>query len=511
MADMLRKSRGGSPHHGKRRLAWVRAALLALFFGVFSASAFAEGDKRVAMVIGNGDYKVAPHLDNPVNDARAVAASFRHLGFQVTEGYDLNIAQMRATLSAFSESLVDSKAAVIYYAGHGVAIDDENYLLPVDIALKTPADLDLNAISVSLILRQMRRDERVNVVILDACRDNPFAADLARSKTRALIGERGLTAVDGDLVRGALIAFASDPRSVALDGRPGEHSPFTRALLDHLEDQGVPIDTVMSRVRSQVWESTGQRQLPWVNTSIIGEFDLNPAARPVVAAVAPTPATPVAPVAAPPSASTEDLVWESAQHSNLAADYQAYLDAFPSGTFAQMAHNRIAALSSPQTRTSLSPPEAPAAEVGSEETEKALALDPAGRKEVQQRLAALNYDAGPADGEFGDKARGAIRDWQKHASLTPTGWLAARQLASLRTESEAAWRRLLATQTASLPPATHPPARAMPTPHKAAAVKRRERPADVAAPPPPPVYTYGVNDPANAAAITSSFFFHHHF
>ena len=229
-------------------------------------------------MIGNGDYKTAPRLDNPPIDAKAVAASLKRLGFQVVEGYDLSMAQMRASVAEFSAALPDAKAAIVYYAGHGVSVDEENCILPTDIVLKSPTDLDLGAISISLLLKQMKREERVNVVILDACRDNPFAADLAHSRSRSVVGERGLSRVEGDLARGTLIAFASDPKSTALDGRPGEHSPFTRALIDHLEDPGVPIDTVMNRVRSEVWETTNNRQLPWVNTSIIGEFSLNPRA-----------------------------------------------------------------------------------------------------------------------------------------------------------------------------------------------------------------------------------------
>ena len=178
-------------------------------------------EKRVALVIGNGAYQSAVRLDNAVFDAKAVAESFRKLGFQVVDGYDLDIDQMRSKVSEFSAALSDSKSAVIYYAGHGISVDEENYLVPTDIVLKSPTDLDLNAISVSLLLKQMKRDDRVNIVILDACRDNPFAAVLARQKTRALVVERGLTPIDGDLARGTLIAFASDPKSSALDGPPG--------------------------------------------------------------------------------------------------------------------------------------------------------------------------------------------------------------------------------------------------------------------------------------------------
>ncbi len=227
-------------------------------------------------MIGNGAYESAPKLDNAVFDAKAVADAFRKLGFEVVDGYDLNIAEMRAKVSEFAAALPDAKSAVIYYAGHGISVDEENYLIPTDIVLRSPTDLDLGSISVSLVLRQMKREDRVNVVILDACRDNPFASALAKAKTRAIVGERGLSRIDGDLARGTLIAFASDPKSTALDGSPGQHSPFTEAFLGHVFDPGVPIDTVMSRVRTEVWEKTRHNQLPWVNTSLIGDYLLNP-------------------------------------------------------------------------------------------------------------------------------------------------------------------------------------------------------------------------------------------
>ncbi|PZR84313.1 MAG: hypothetical protein DLM68_13040 [Hyphomicrobiales bacterium] len=125
--------------------------------------AAADVEKRVALVIGNGGYKVARALPNPPVDAKAVAAAFRRLGFEVIDGYDLTITQMRQKIAEFSSAISDSKAAVVYYAGHGVSVDEENYLLPVDLALKSPTDLDLNAISLSLVLKQMKREETVNI------------------------------------------------------------------------------------------------------------------------------------------------------------------------------------------------------------------------------------------------------------------------------------------------------------------------------------------------------------
>ncbi|HLH48585.1 MAG TPA: caspase family protein [Roseiarcus sp.] len=437
---------------------------VAAFFALSASPACAAADHRVALVIGNAAYKIAPRLDNPVIDAKAVAAKLKSLGFQVFEGYDLNGDQMRSALSQFSAALEGSDAALVYYSGHGVALDGENYLLPTDINPKTPGDLDLNAISATQVLKQMRRDERAIVLILDACREDPFAAELARTKSRAIIGARGLNPIEGDVARGALIAFATDPNSVAFDGPPGQHSPFTKALLDHLDDSGVPIETVMSRVRAEVWAATKNKQLPWVNTSIIGEFDLNPK---------PEPAAAASPAPAPASQSTENLLWQSAQHSNLAADYKAYLEAFPSGVFAQMARNRIAALSAPDADQSASPSRTASVEADAAEAEKELNLAPAERRELQLRLAALKFDAGPPDGDFGDKARAAIREWQKRHDFAPTGYFEAPQVTMLRKESEDAYRRLIAAPPIRIQKA--PVANARPEPLREEP-RRRPRP-----------------------------------
>ena len=495
-----------------RRLAkYLEAHLEALLcavagVAVLVAPAFADvpPDKRVALVIGNGAYQHAPKLDNATFDARAVADAFRKLGFQVVDGYDLDVEQMRAKISEFSTDLPDAKSAVIYYAGHGISVDEENYLIPTDIVLKSPTDLDLAAISVSLVLKQMKREDRVNIVVLDACRDNPFAEALTRARTRAIVGERGLSRIDGDLARGTLIAFASDPKSTALDGPPGQHSPFTEAFLDHVFDPRVSIDTVMSRVRTEVWEKTHHGQLPWVNTSLIGDYMLNRGICIGTAAECPTPQdhardgaagaeVAALPAVAPPDRQTrEDLLWESAQHSNLRADYQAYLDAFPNGFFAQMAKNRIANLETPAAPSerassaaepaekespaaapaeNVSPVVAPAerdwkAEIGTADTEKALALTLADQKEIQQRLAALDLYQGPATGALDRPTRLALTEWQRQRGAAPTSFLGSMQLAALRAESEDAYQKLLAAQRPPQPavrqatqPASEPRAR----------------------------------------------------
>ena len=471
------------------------AALAGVALLAWPAYADTPEARRVALVIGNGAYQNAPRLENPPADARAVAAAFRKLGFVVIDGYDLDAAQMRAKVSELSSALPDASSAVVYYAGHGISMDEENYLIPTDIALKSPTDLDLGAISVSMLLKQMKREERVSIVILDACRDNPFAVELAKHKTRAVIGERGLSRIEGDLARGTLIAFASDPKSTALDGPAGQHSPFTEAFLSHVADPGVPIDTVMSRVRAEVWEKTRHNQLPWVNTSLIGDYALNLQPAPDAASTAEKVQPPPSPAsAAGGQQSHEDLLWTSAQQSNLAADYQAYLDAFPNGVFAQMAKNRIAALNGavaparapsapPLAQTTIAAVEPVAspqrnAEVGTVETEKALKLAPADEKEIQLRLIVLGVYKGAASGLLDSATRSAIAQWQKGHGFAPTAFLGSTQLAALRSESESGYQKYLAAQ----------PAPKSPTRQAVKPVKRVVR-----GPPayPPPTYVAG--------------------
>lgn len=466
----------------KRSMSLLLIISVIVFLSVLAAHpAGAVPERRVALVIGNGAYKVAPALPNPTIDAKAVAATLRRIGVEVIEGYDLTIAQMRAKLAEFASAIPGSEAALVFYAGHGVSVDEENYLLPTDIALRNPSDLDLGAISLTLVLKQMKREERVNVVILDACRDNPFATELARTHTRSAIADRGLSRVENDLAKGTLIAFASDPKSAAMDGTPGENSPFSKALLNHLEDAGVSIDTIMSRVRTEVWTETKNKQLPWVSTSIIGEFILNPEVAALEpGALPPRPGSSAGAAAqggegALPSRSSpaqerlaqETRLWDSAERSNLVGDYQAYLDAYPSGTFARMAKNRIASLGGEKATSPIADPpvdfnsDALKAEVGTQQSETSLALTPEKRKDVQQRLRALDHDPGKTSGDFTQKTRDAILAWQNSHALQATGWLGPLQYAALLAESEAPMRRDLAGKTTEPRPEAAPRTRKM--------------------------------------------------
>ncbi|GJD94050.1 caspase family protein [Methylobacterium iners] len=446
----------------------------------------ATSERRVALVIGNAAYENFGALENPLIDSKAMAAALKRIGFDVVEGYDLKLDAMRSVVGQYAAKLDGAKVALVYYAGHGVAVAGENYLLPTDTIVKSEADLDFRTMNISLVLRQMQREDRVNVVILDACRDNPFAKELARSmKTRSAAVGAGLSEIAVNSAAGTMIAFATDPGKTALDGTAGQNSPFTTALLKHMESPGVSISTVMDRVREDVWRSTNEKQRPWVNTSIIGEFYLNPApagAATKVAALGTTdgmanmPATAVAPTLNPQA--FEMKLWEAAERSNNVEDYKAYLEAHPNGYFAQIAKNRIARGTSTTSRSAIDET-ALKSEAGTAKTEAELKHAPKDRIEVQQRLKALGFDPGGATGKFGPGTRAALANWQKTREIPETGYLTKNQYAALSEQSESDYQKLLAAKPSVVRSAAPPRPRRQP--QEAYAGQPRQ-----AAPPPQP-------------------------
>jgi uncharacterized caspase-like protein len=460
----MRQLLASSSYSFIRHLACAAAVAATTLGLTFAANAAPE--KRVALVVGNATYQDVPTLANPVTDAKAVSAALKRLGFEVVEGYDLKNDAMRTTLGEFAAKLDGAKAALVYYAGHGVAVGDENYLLPTDAVLKSEADLDFRTVNVNLVLRQMQREERVNILILDACRDNPFTKELARSvaansknRTRSVDVSSGLGAMDTQATSGILIAFATDPRSVALDGSGGGNSPFTSALLKHMETPGVSISTVMDRVREDVWTATDKKQKPWVNTSIIGEFMLNPAAK--VAALPPSgdslrsDASRQSVGQGLDRAQMDVKMWESAEKANTAEDYQAYLDAFPTGQFAQFAKNRIAKFKAAAilaTKEQSSEDELKLA--GSSKTENVIGLDNETRRQINMRLKAIGFDPGAVNGKFGPASRRAIAQWQNSRQFPATGYLTSAQKVTLETQSEEAYQLALSTPSEPAPTVT---------------------------------------------------------
>ena len=228
--------------------------------------------RRVALVIGNGRYQHAAQLPNPPNDAADIAQALRKLGFDVVEGRDLGKREMEDKIREFGRKLERADLALLFYAGHGMQVAGRNYLVPVDAKLERAGDLSLDTIEVGQILAQMEAEKRVNLVFLDACRDNPLARSFSRSLgTRSTSVGSGLAAIQSAV--GTLIAYATQPENVALDG-DGRNSPFTAALLKHMATPSLEISALMKRVRADVIAATREKQVPWDHSSLVGDVIL---------------------------------------------------------------------------------------------------------------------------------------------------------------------------------------------------------------------------------------------
>jgi type VI secretion system VasD/TssJ family lipoprotein len=231
----------------------------------------APRQRRIALVIGNGRYPEIP-LNNPEHDARLIAQTLRSLGFEVGEYLNLTARDFKRVLREFARRMDDDQvASVFYYAGHGVQLGGRNYLLPVDIALRDEAEVRDEAIDVhgALLAHVDRVRPRARIFIIDACRNDPFAA---RGRSRNANGLAEMAAP------GALIAFSAAPGGVAEDGPIGGNSVYTRHLATELRSTGVEVEEMMKAVRVKVLRDTAQRQIPWVNTSMVVNFMFNPGA-----------------------------------------------------------------------------------------------------------------------------------------------------------------------------------------------------------------------------------------
>jgi uncharacterized caspase-like protein len=229
----------------------------------------AHSETRVALIIGMSKYQQVLRLTNPTNDAQAVADLFNQAGFDAVKSeHDLGIADLRRVVREFSESARNADIAVVYYAGHGMEVDGNNYLVPIDAKLLSDFDVEDETISLDRVLKALEPAKRLKLVILDACRDNPFAKTMKRTLTSRSIG-RGLAEVEPGN-SDTLIAFAAKAGAIASDG-DGKNSPFATALLKHLTEPGLDLRIAFGRVRDDVLKSTGNRQEPFVYGSLGGD------------------------------------------------------------------------------------------------------------------------------------------------------------------------------------------------------------------------------------------------
>jgi carboxyl-terminal processing protease len=310
------------------------AALIGtLVIGIFVWGGSAVAEPRVALVIGNASYGGdIGNLANPVNDAKLIAKTLRALGFDVIEVENADQNAMKRAIVDFGNKLGDAGSeatGLFYYAGHGLQVQGENFLIPVKAHIDRESDVDVEAVPADLVLKQMDyAQSAVNIVILDACRNNPLTRGW-RSTVKGL-------AEPERKPHGSFIAYSTAPGEVAADGKGG-NSPYAKALAETIVEPGQGIEEIFRDVRAKVLAATNKEQTPWDSSSLTAPFYFQ----------APAPA---APAAAPVVADSVDpkrielAFWDSIKDSKSPDDFQAYLAKYPNGDFASLAANRLKSL-----------------------------------------------------------------------------------------------------------------------------------------------------------------------
>jgi hypothetical protein len=386
---------------------WL-AAVAATALLVITYSSEARADKRVALVVGNSAYKNVSVLPNPVNDATAIATMLKSVGFEVELRRDLGINDMRRVLRDFSDRTRDADMAVMYFAGHGIEVDGNNYLIPVDAVLERDVDVEDETVSLERITHILEPARRLRLVILDACRENPFQKTMKRTIASRSVGQ-GLAKVE-PTTSDTLIAFAAKAGSFAMDGG-GANSPFTTALLKFLPEPGLDLRIAFGRIRDDVLASTQRRQEPYVYGSLGGDTValVSTKSEPVIS-VRPAVITEQTPPPAPAAdAAVEVAFWNSIRNEKNPQLFEAYLKRYPNGAFADIAKITLEGL----RKTALATPE--------QADDKIAISDTSLLREVHERLYELNFDPGPFDDPDSAAAHQAIREFEQQNHLPQTG------------------------------------------------------------------------------------------
>ncbi len=289
-------------------------------------STSALSDKRIALVIGNAAYPGMGALKNPVNDAKDIAAKLRRMGFEVIVRTDSRQKEMLRSLTEFGDRIRPGSEVLFFYAGHGMQVRGKNYLIPIDAEIRTESAVSSEAIDVDQLLDKLA-PARLSMVILDACRNNPF-------ERRFRGGGQGLASINAPT--GTLIAYSTAPGKVAADGE-GRNGLYTQELLAAMSIPGIKVEDVFKRVRANVVRISGETQVPWESSSMTGDFYFSPAANQGATASSVAPAT----------NSPELAFWNSAERSDTVGDYEAYLKRFPDGIFSDLAKSRVVLLKRP--------------------------------------------------------------------------------------------------------------------------------------------------------------------
>ena len=298
-------------------------------FAVFGPGSFADAAQRTALVIGNSHYTHAP-LRNPANDAEDMAAILTRLGFRVTLETNAGRKTMQRAINTFGKQLRSGGVGLFYYAGHGLQVQGRNYLIPIGAMIESESDVEFEAVDAGRVLGKMEdAGNSLNIVILDACRNNPFARSF-RSNTR------GLAKMDAP--RGSILAYSTAPGSVAADGT-GRNGLYTAKLLKHMSTPGIKIEAVFKKVRIDVSRASSAKQTPWESSSLMGDFYFHP-----LSATVDSSSMRAINVKARPTTGQLDAeaeMWAIVKTSKSIEDYQVFMEEFPNGAFKGAARLKI--------------------------------------------------------------------------------------------------------------------------------------------------------------------------
>ena len=307
----------------------------------------AGAEPRTALVIGNARYESAP-LRNPVNDARSMAGALRGLGFDVTLLEDASQTQMKRAIDRFGRKLRDGGVGLFYFSGHGMQVGGRNYLIPVNANVEAEEDVEYESVDAGRVLAKMESARNsMNLVILDACRNNP----LARSFRNTAQGLATLNAPSG-----TFISYATAPGSVASDGS-GQNGLYTGELVRHMKTAGLKLEEVFKRVRADVQDQSGDKQVPWDASSLTGDFYFIPPpqeSKPLVTTTA-TPVQESTPTVAPSQFRADEEAWKDIKNSTDPGDFRFFLEAFPESPLAKTAEFKLKRLERKQKKMAQQP------------------------------------------------------------------------------------------------------------------------------------------------------------
>src|SRR5215471_18920124 len=404
-------------------------SVIALALGLFCTTIWADrafAERRVALIIGNSAYQNAPILPNPERDARGIVDMFQKAGYEIViTAFNVGNLDFESTIRKFEDAVTDADIAVIYYAGHGLNIRGTNYLIPIDAKLAGDRDANDETIALDRFVEAVDRAKRLRVIILDACRDNPFARTMKAQRMASSSGLGAFAPNSSD----TLIAYAAKPGTTAQDGG-GDHSPFAAALIDNLFVSGLDIRLAFGRVRDEVLKKTGYMQEPFVYGSLGGGN----------IALAPAPNRPVVATDSEGEKSDYALV----ERIGTKGAWQVFLNQHPTGFYADLARQQIAiavdALDRAAAKAQADSEAAQRAEADRQAEAKRRADETARQKAEQQAaLAAAQRAARAAEQARLDAERQAARTREEEARQTALAKRAAEaEAARKQAEAEAA-------------------------------------------------------------------------